>query len=126
MLIDTIDHLVLTVSSIEDSIDFYSRVLGMEAVEFGERRTALKFGRHKINLHGPEDQIFPRAHTPTSGSADLCLITSWGIQEVIEHLQQRGVDIEVGPDARTGAIGPITSVYVRDPDLNLIEISSYE
>jgi len=126
LLVESIDHLVLTVSSIEDSVDFYIRVLGMEAIEFGEGRTALKFGRSKINLHGPDDQIFPRAHIPTPGSADVCLITQWAIQQVVEHLEQQGVDIEIGPDTRTGAMGPITSVYIRDPDQNLIEISSYE
>ena len=98
----------------------------MEIQQFGDGRTAVRFGSHKINLHGPDDDIQPRAACPMRGSADICLIAGIPIVEVIEHLETQDVPIEVGPDTRTGALGPITSVYVRDPDRNLIEISVYQ
>ena len=123
--IERIDHLVLTVASIEASVAFYRRVLGMEAVRFGEGRTALAFGAQKINLHEVGREFSPRAHRPTAGSADLCFIAAVPLDDVIAHLDACGVEIIEGPVAKTGATGPIRSVYFRDPDLNLIEVSEY-
>lgn len=124
MKIDRIDHLVLTVRDIKVTCDFYSRVLGMEVVRFGNGRTALRFGRQKINLHEVGKEFEPKALNPTPGSGDLCLITDLPLRQVIGHLQECGVNIVEGPVRRTGALGPIDSVYVRDPDGNLIEISN--
>jgi len=123
--IDRLDHLVLTVADIDATVDFYTRVLGMEAVTFGAGRTALAFGRSKINLHRAGHEFEPKAHRPTPGSADLCLIAEGPLERVIEDLAEHGVPIEEGPVERTGATGPIRSVYFRDPDLNLIEVSTY-
>jgi catechol 2,3-dioxygenase-like lactoylglutathione lyase family enzyme len=125
MNIDRLDHLVLTVVSIEATCDFYTRVLGMQVVSFGEHRTALAFGDQKINLHQRGKEFEPKAHKPTPGSADLCFITSTPLPEVIAHIDASGVKIIEGPVQRTGALGPMTSIYIRDPDLNLIEISEY-
>ena len=122
--IDRLDHLVLTVRDIAASCDFYARVLGMEVVTFGTGRKALAFGRHKINLHQAGREFEPKAARPTPGSADLCLIAATPLDEVIAHLQACGVAIEAGPVQRTGAQGPILSVYFRDPDLNLIELAN--
>jgi catechol 2,3-dioxygenase-like lactoylglutathione lyase family enzyme len=125
MQIDRLDHLVLTVADIERSCEFYTRVLGMEVVQFGEGRTALKFGQQKINLH-PADRIPSLvADKPTPGSGDLCFITSVPLAEVTAHLAQCRVPIVAGPGPRAGAIGTIQSVYIRDPDQNLVEISNY-
>jgi catechol 2,3-dioxygenase-like lactoylglutathione lyase family enzyme len=123
--IDRLDHLVLTVADIDATADFYTRVLGMEAVTFGAGRTALAFGRSKINLHRAGHEFEPKAHRPTPGSADLCLIAEGPLEQVIEDLAAYGVPIEEGPVERTGATGPIRSVYFRDPDQNLIEVSIY-
>jgi catechol 2,3-dioxygenase-like lactoylglutathione lyase family enzyme len=123
--IDRLDHLVLTVGDIDATIAFYVGVLGMEAVSFGAGRRALAFGRQKINLHAAAAPLRPHAATPTPGSADLCLITATPLAEVIAHLQRAGVAIEEGPVPRSGATGPILSVYFRDPDGNLIEVSNY-
>jgi catechol 2,3-dioxygenase-like lactoylglutathione lyase family enzyme len=123
--IDRLDHLVLTVADIDATVDFYTRVLGMDAVTFGAGRTALAFGRSKINLHRAGHEFEPKAHRPTPGSADLCLIAEGPLEQVIEDLAAHGVPIEEGPVERTGATGPIRSVYFRDPDLNLIEVSIY-
>ena len=125
MKIDRIDHLVLTVKDIAATCDFYSRVLGMEVVTFGAGRKALAFGAQKLNLHQAGRELEPKADRPTPGSADLCLITAAPLAEVIAHLQRCGVPIREGPVARTGATGPIQSVYFRDPDQNLIEVSVY-
>ncbi|GLY66161.1 VOC family protein [Amycolatopsis taiwanensis] len=125
MRIDRLDHLVLTVADIGVTVDFYTRVLGMEAVTFGAGRTALAFGHSKINLHRAGHEFEPKAHRPTPGSADLCLITTDPLDQVIEELATHGVPVEEGPVQRTGATGPILSVYFRDPDRNLIEVSSY-
>ncbi|QHT60819.1 VOC family protein [Paenibacillus lycopersici] len=125
MNIDRIDHLVLTVANIDAACDFYSRVLGMQAVTFGEGRKALHFGRHKINLHEAGKEFEPKAKSPMPGAGDLCLITDDQLSAVIRHLEACEVVIEEGPVVRTGALGAITSVYVRDPDGNLIEISNY-
>jgi len=124
MKIDQLDHLVLTVRSIEVAIDFYSRVLGMEVVAFGEGRKALRFGSQKINLHEQGKEFEPKAHRPTPGSADLCFLTSVPLGQVQAHLAEQGVVITEGPIRRTGAVGSLLSVYVRDPDENLIEISN--
>ncbi len=123
--IDRIDHLVLTVRDIAATVDFYSRVLGMAAKTFGDGRTALHFGRHKINLHQAGAEFEPKAAMPTPGSADLCLITALPPDAVVACLAREGVAVEAGPIARTGATGPIMSVYFRDPDGNLIEVASY-
>ena len=125
MKIDHLDHLVLTVKSIPATSEFYARVLGMEAVTFGGTRQALAFGTQKINLHEAGREWEPKAHRPTPGSADLCFITLTPLADVVEHLRRCGVEIIEGPVKRTGANGPITSVYFRDPDLNLIEVSNY-
>ena|SRR5690625_2642676 len=125
MRIERIDHLVLTVKDILASCDFYSRVLGMEVVTFGEGRKALSFGAHKINLHQHGKEFEPKAAHPTPGSADICLITNTPLAEVVNHLRACDVDLLEGPVPRTGASGPIISVYFRDPDSNLIEVSSY-
>lgn len=123
--IDRLDHLVLTVADIDATVEFYTRVLGMQAVTFGAGRTALGFGRSKINLHRAGHEFEPKAHRPTPGSADLCLIADGSLDQVIEELAGRGVPIEEGPVERTGATGSIRSVYFRDPDRNLIEVSTY-
>jgi catechol 2,3-dioxygenase-like lactoylglutathione lyase family enzyme len=125
MKIDRLDHFVLTVADIDASCDFYSKVLGMDVVSFGEGRKALAFGIQKINLHQHRREFEPKAKQPTPGSADFCLITSVPLDRVIEHLNQCGVAIEDGPVMRTGARGPIQSVYFRDPDANLVEVSNY-
>jgi catechol 2,3-dioxygenase-like lactoylglutathione lyase family enzyme len=120
-----LDHLVLTVADIARTCEFYIRVLGMEVVKFGEGRTALRFGQQKINLH-PADQIPGLvADRPTAGSGDLCFITDTPIAEVVDHLKKNNVPIITGPGPRAGAIGTIQSVYIRDPDQNLVEISNY-
>ncbi len=122
--IDHLDHLVLTVASIEESCDFYARVLGMGVETFGEGRKALTFSNQKINLHRAGHEFEPKAERPIPGSADLCFISTTPLDEVIAHLQAEGVAIEEGPVRRTGATGPILSVYFRDPDQNLIEVSN--
>ena len=122
--IDHLDHLVLTVASIEQSFDFYARVLGMGVETFGEGRKALTFGNQKINLHRAGHEFAPKAERPTPGCADLCFISETPIDDIIAHLRAEGVVIEEGPVRRTGATGPILSVYFRDPDHNLIEVSN--
>ncbi|ESQ98814.1 virulence protein [Stutzerimonas chloritidismutans AW-1] len=124
MPIDHIDHLVLTVADIEKTVDFYTRVLGMQLVTFGEGRKALTFGNQKINLHQAGREFEPKAERPTPGSADLCFIVATPLDRVIAHLEAQGVAIVEGPVQRTGATGPILSVYLRDPDHNLIELSN--
>lgn len=125
MKTDRLDHLVLTVKSITVTCEFYSNVLGMEVVTFGEDRKALAFGTQKINLHESGKEFEPKAHRPTPGSADLCFITKTPLFDVIEHLERYRVEIIEGPLKRTGAVGQILSVYFRDPDMNLIEVSNY-
>ena len=122
--IDRLDHLVLTVADVEKSCAFYHRVLGMSVVVFGGGRKALAFGRQKINLHAHGGEFEPRAERPTPGSADLCFITDVPLTEVVAHLSAEGVAIVEGPVERTGATGPILSIYFRDPDRNLIEVSN--
>ncbi len=123
--IDRIDHLVLTVADIQRTVDFYSRVLGMQPISFGAGRRALRFGDHKLNLHEAGHEIAPKALHPTPGSADICLVTQAPLADVAAHLATCEVRIEEGPVGRTGALGPITSLYFRDPDGNLIEVSNY-
>ncbi len=125
MKIDRIDHLVLTVHDIEKTCEFYSQVLGMEVVTFGNGRKALLFGEQKINLHEVGKEFEPKAMNPTPGSADICFITPISLEHVIDLIKSFGVEIVDGPVRRTGAMGTIESIYVRDPDGNLIEISNY-
>jgi catechol 2,3-dioxygenase-like lactoylglutathione lyase family enzyme len=125
MRVQRLDHLVLTVADIDTTVDFYSRVLGMTPVTFGAGRRALSFGDSKINLHQAGHEFEPRARQATPGSADVCLIIDQTIDQVVDRLTQLGVAIEEGPVDRTGAKGPIRSVYLRDPDGNLIELSNY-
>lgn len=124
--IDRLDHLVLTVADIERTCDFYTRVLGMKVVTFAGGRTALSFGRQKINLHLLGREFEPKARQPVDGSGDFCLIAATPLDQAIAHLTAEGVAIELGPVAKTGATGPIRSVYFRDPDGNLVEVSVYE
>lgn len=123
--IEALDHLVLTVASIEKTVAFYKKVLNMEVVVFGDNRKALQFGQQKFNLHEAGREFEPKARNPRAGSADFCLITKTPMEEVIRHLAACDVQVEEGPVARTGAVGKIVSVYIRDPDQNLIEISNY-
>ena len=123
--IDRIDHVVLTVQDVDRTIEFYSRVLGMEPVTFAGGRRALSFGRQKLNLHQSGREYEPKALKPVPGAIDLCLISETPVAHVIEHLKGHGVHIIQGPVDKTGATGPITSVYFRDPDGNLVEVSNY-
>lgn len=123
--IDRIDHVVLTVFDVERTIDFYSRVLGMEAVTFAGGRRGLAFGRQKFNLHQAGREFEPKALKPAPGTMDFCLITETPLADVIESLKSQGVAIIQGPVDKTGAMGPIVSVYFRDPDGNLVEVSNY-
>lgn len=125
MIIDRIDHIVLTVKDIEQTCYFYSTILGMSIITFGDDRKALQFGKQKINLHQWGKEFEPKAHSPLPGSADLCLISLNSLESVVEHLNKHKIKIIEGPVERTGANGKIVSVYFRDPDLNLIEISNY-
>jgi catechol 2,3-dioxygenase-like lactoylglutathione lyase family enzyme len=122
--IDHLDHLVLTVASIDATVTFYTAALGMELITFGERK-ALRFGNQKINLHQIGKEFEPKALHPTPGSGDLCLITRTPLAEVISHLNAGNYAIELGPVPRDGAQGEMLSIYLRDPDSNLIEISNY-
>jgi len=122
--IDCLDHLVLTVADVKASIAFYERTLGMTVVTFGDDRRALAFGVQKINLHPHNREFDPKADRPTPGSADLCFITETPLADVQTHLAACGIALIEGPVRRTGATGPIVSVYFRDPDGNLIEIAN--
>lgn len=123
MKVDSLDHLVLTVADIERACVFYEAVLGMEHVE-AEGRHALRFGAQKINLHQTDHTFEPKARHPLAGSADLCFLTATPIPEVLIHLARCDVPLVEGPVTRTGATGPLLSVYVRDHDGNLVEISN--
>ncbi len=121
-----LDHFVLTVASIEETVAFYCGILGMTRETFGpQQRTALRFGPHKINLHQVDNTFDPKAEKPTPGSADLCFLVD-DIDGVVGQLERHGVPVLVAPSTRTGARGPITSVYCRDPDGNLVELSAYQ
>jgi len=124
MEVERIDHLVLTVRDIATSCDFYSRVFGMRVVTFGDDRKALQFGRQKINLHERGQEFEPKALVPTPGSGDLCFITRIPLPQFIDHIRSCGLEIIEGPVMRTGAEGPIESIYIRDPDGNLIEVAN--
>ena len=126
MKITALDHLVLTVADIEKSIAFYTQVLGMKEITFGEGRKALLFGRQKINLHQRGAEVLPNAQNAACGTADLCLLTDTPLPQVLTELQQHGIEPISGIVPRTGAVGAIESVYLRDPDGNLLEISRYE
>jgi catechol 2,3-dioxygenase-like lactoylglutathione lyase family enzyme len=125
MKIDSIDHIVFTVKDLDATCTFYAKVLGMEVVTFSENRKALSFGSQKINLQqvGRESTLI--ADKPTSGSADVCLVTSLALSEVIAHLKSSGVNLIAGPVERNGARGKMVSIYFRDPDMNLIEVANY-
>jgi catechol 2,3-dioxygenase-like lactoylglutathione lyase family enzyme len=126
MRVVSLDHLVLTVRSVEATCAFYTNALGMQIVTFAQGRKALKFGAQKINLHERGKEFEPKAAQPTPGSADLCFLTDVPLAEVVEHLNCLGVPILEGPVARTGAVGPLRSIYFRDPDANLVEVSVSE
>ena len=122
--IAALDHLVLTVADIARTCDFYTRALGMRVERFGAGRVALHFGRQKINLHQTGRTFDPKAAAPTPGSADLCLLLAGTLEAAEAHLAALGVPIELGPVERTGAEGPIRSIYLRDPDGNLLELAT--
>ena len=122
-MIDHLDHLVLTTANEQACIHFYTNLLGMRLETFGNGRQALIFGNQKINIHVKGKEFEPKAHTPVPGALDLCFIASVPLDQVIAKLHEGGATIIEGPVMRTGATGPIRSVYLRDPDLNLIEIS---
>jgi len=124
-MITGIDHFVLTVASLEATLDFYERVLGMRRQTIAGRPASLLFGTQKINVHQIDRTFEPKAARPTAGCGDFCLVTDQPLAEVIAHLKAEGVLIEVGPVERNGAQGPMTSVYFRDPDGNLVEVSRY-
>ena len=124
-MIDRLDHLVLTTAHEAQCVHFYSTVLGMALQTFGEGRTAFVFNGQKINLHIQGREFEPKAQHPLPGALDLCFIASIPLAQVQQRLAEHGIAIECGPVQRTGARGPIRSVYVRDPDHNLIEISEY-
>jgi len=124
--VEAIDHIVLTVKDIDATCTFYAQTLGMRVKSVGGGRKVLSFGKQKINLHQYGQEFEPKAKKPTPGSADLCFVTAVPISEVIEHLSVSGVEILEGPVRRKGAVGDILSVYFRDPDGNLVEVSNYE
>lgn len=123
-MIKGLDHLVLTVANVEETVEFYTRFLGMEARTFGSGRTALHFGTHKLNLHQAGAEIQPNARHAQPGTIDLCLLTDRPVEELATELSACGVDILEGPVDRTGACGALRSIYCRDPDGNLIEIAN--
>ena len=122
-MIDHLDHLVLTTTDEAACVHFYVEQLGMTLEVFGAGRKAFRFGHQKINLHVKDHEFEPKAHTPVPGALDLCFIASIPLEEVIVTLARKNVPIVEGPVMRTGATGRIRSIYLRDPDLNLIEIS---
>jgi len=124
MNITQLDHLVLTVKDIDTTCRFYARHFGMQVITFGDNRKALRFGQQKINLHELGNEFEPKAARPTSGSADLCFLSDTPLEHIITELQQADIEILERPVQRTGASGPIISIYLRDPDYNLIEISN--
>ena len=124
-LIQRVDHIVFTVADIDKTVEFYTRVLGMKEELFGQGRRALVFGKQKINLHQKGKEFEPKALHPTTGAMDICLISEKPLEEVMKWLKECKVEITEGPVERTGALGKIRSVYFRDPDQNLIEVSNY-
>jgi catechol 2,3-dioxygenase-like lactoylglutathione lyase family enzyme len=125
MKIERLDHFVLTVKNLQTTVDFYTQVMGMKAIQFGEGRWALEFGQQKINLHELGNEFEPKAQNVREGSADLCFITETELTKAMAHVEAQGIKILEGPVKRTGAQGPILSFYFRDPDGNLIEVSNY-
>ena len=130
VLIDRFDHIVLTVSDIEEATKFYERVLGFEREVFrgpeGQPRYALRFGNQKINLQDRATDTVNKAQTPTFGSGDFCLIATVPLDQMLAHLRAENIAIAAGPVTRRGAVGPMRSVYFRDPDGNLVEVSEYK
>jgi catechol 2,3-dioxygenase-like lactoylglutathione lyase family enzyme len=124
-MIAGIDHFVLTVASLDRTLDFYERVLGMKRSVTVGRPASLLFGTQKINVHQRDKTFEPKATLPTPGSADFCLVSTWPIAAILERLAAEGVQPELGPVMRNGARGPMTSIYFRDPDGNLVEVSYY-
>lgn len=124
-MIDRLDHFVLTTAQPDAVVRFYTEVLGMKAEIFGKGRLALKFGRQKINVHVQGREYEPKAHAPGVGTLDFCFIASVPLQQVIASLEKHNITIIEGPCIKTGAMGEIRSVYFRDPDLNLVEVSEY-
>lgn len=120
----SLDHLVLTVSDVRKTLDFYCGVLGCKELTFGDNRKAILFGNQKINLHVQGREIKPHATTPTPGSADLCFLSTVPVQALVRHFGAHGISVELGPVERTGATSPLLSIYVRDPDGNLVEIAN--
>ncbi len=126
MKAERLDHLVLTVRHVDATCAFYTRVLGMQEVVFGDGRKALTFGKQKINLHEFGREFEPKAAQPTPGSADLCFLVDKTPAGILAHLRACGVEVVEGPVRRTGALGQTISIYFRDPDGNLIEVSTYD
>jgi catechol 2,3-dioxygenase-like lactoylglutathione lyase family enzyme len=124
-MIDRIDHLVLTVRSVEETCDFYEQCLDFQRIDTPDRPTALRFGQQKINVHQADHTFDPRAGRPTEGSADFCLIAAVPLSDVLDRLARHHVPVELGPLEREGALGPMRSIYFRDPDGNLVEVSEY-
>ena len=130
MKLEKIDHVVITVKNLKKTIDFYTNILGMKLEEFSSSldnnqiRFAVSFGSQKINIHEEKKTIKPNALNPSSGSMDICFISKNKIHDWVHHLVKKGINIEIGPEKKTGALGPILSIYIRDPDFNLIEISN--
>lgn len=124
-MISGLDHFVLTVASVEETCDFYQRLLGFERIDTAGRPTALAFAGQKINVHEAGREFEPKAGRPTPGSGDFCLITDRPLDELCAVLAANGVAVELGPVARIGAKGPMTSIYFRDPDGNLVEVATY-
>ena len=122
-MIKSLDHLVITTSNTEACIAFYCGLLGMRLETFGEARLALVFGEQKFNIHDTTTATDAYAAKPTPGSLDFCLLADRPLDEVIAELKAKGAKIELGPVRRTGARFPIRSIYLRDPDFNLVEIS---
>ena len=130
MKLEKIDHVVITVNNLNKTINFYTNILGMKLEEFSSSldndniRYAVSFGSQKINIHEEKKPIKPNALNPSSGSMDICFISKNKINDWVYHLVKKGINIEIGPEKKTGALGPILSIYIRDPDFNLIEISN--
>ncbi len=130
MKLEKIDHVVITVKNLNKTIDFYTNILGMKLEEFSSSldndqiRYAVSFGSQKINIHEEKKPIKPYALNSSSGSMDICFISKNTINDWVHHLVKKGINIEIGPERKTGALGPILSIYIRDPDFNLIEISN--
>ncbi len=130
MKLEKIDHVVITVKDLNKTIDFYTNILGMKLEKFSSSlknnqiRYAVCFGSQKINIHEEKKPLKPNALKPSSGSMDICFISQNKINDWMHHLEKKGINIEIGPEQKTGALGPILSIYIRDPDFNLIEISN--